>query len=300
MRIGGILLMSVIFLTNAPIQAAPSIVTKAIADTPTPQSLKNFGYRFCDSCDRPKKIFCSPCPTLHRGFNIVANAFRDAIRLNLNLISTESFIVIASTLPVYLGARLADDHIQCHFFSHRNHKNINQMPKWCHELVRFGVGVPIVIFGSQLFLSNDPEWQEAAWMLFLGIPFVIFGKDIIKKFDADFCLRPWHEDFCHEHKQSMGGFPSGHMAQAAYIATLYGMRFGAKYAVPLTFFAASVGIIFLNCNRHYFSQLIAGAGLGALYGIAANKVIDANLAEDVNIGLGFDRNGPTLKACYRF
>jgi hypothetical protein len=186
MRIGGILLMSVIFLTNAPIQAAPSIVTKAIADTPTPQSLKNFGYRFCDSCDRPKKIFCSPCPTLHRGFNIVANAFRDAIRLNLNLISTESFIVIASTLPVYLGARLADDHIQCHFFSHRNHKNINQMPKWCHELVRFGVGVPIVIFGSQLFLSNDPEWQEAAWMLFLGIPFVIFGKDIIKKFDADF------------------------------------------------------------------------------------------------------------------
>jgi membrane-associated phospholipid phosphatase len=90
------------------------------------------------------------------------------------------------------------------------------------------------------------------------------------------------------------------MAQAAYIATLYGMRFGHKYAIPLSFFAASVGIVFLNCNRHYFSQLVAGVGLGVMYGIAANKVIDSKLAQDVTVGLTFDRGGPAIKACYRF
>ena len=137
-------------------------------------------------------------------------------------------------------------------------------------------------------------------MLLLGIPFVIFGKDIIKTFDADFCLRPWHEDFCSTHKQAMGGFPSGHMAQATYIATLYGMKFGHQLAVPLAFFAAGLGIIFMNCNRHYLSQIVAGAGLGALYGVAASKVIDSKLADNVSLGICFDNGGPAFKASYRF
>jgi membrane-associated phospholipid phosphatase len=254
----------------------------------------------CKRCHKLRKKFCGTGWPLRRTFNLIGGTIKDAFLLNANLISAESFIVIASTLPIYLASRLVDEHIQCHFFTHETHKNINQLPKWCHELVRFGVGVPIVLFGSQLFLSNDPEWREAAWMLLLGIPFVIFGKDIIKKFDAEWCLRPWHEDFCKPHKQSMGGFPSGHMAQAAYIATLYGMRFGPKVAIPLSFFAAALGIVFLNCNRHYLSQMIAGVGLGAMYGIAANKVIDSKLCQDITVGLCFDRGMPGIKACYRF
>ena len=241
-----------------------------------------------------------PNSCLRKGFNVVGAALSDMIALNKNLVSTESFIVIASTLPIYLAARLIDDPLQCHFFTHHTHKNINQLPQWCHDTVRFGIGIPIVLLGSQLFLSNDPEWREAAWMLFLGIPFVIFGKDIIKRFDADFCMRPWHEDFCKDHKRAMGGFPSGHMAQATYIATLYGIRFGPKLAIPLGLFAASVGLVFLNCNRHYFSQLVAGVGLGALYGIAANKVIDLKLCPDLRIDFCLDRNGPAIKACFKF
>ena len=256
--------------------------------------------KMCSSCVKSKRLFYTNNSCLRRGFTFIGDAIKDAFLLNANLISTESFIVIASTLPVYLASRLIDDSIQCHFFTHNGHKNINQIPSWCQQLVRFGIGVPIVILGSQLFLSSDPEWKEAAWMLLLGIPFVIFGKDIIKRLDADFCLRPWHQDFCQHHKQAMGGFPSGHMAQATYIATLYGMRFGPKLGVPLAFFAASLGIVFLNCNRHYLSQLVAGIGLGALYGIAANKVIDSKLGPDFNIGFCFDRNGPAIKACYRF
>ena len=253
----------------------------------------------CNTCKGYKKTFHSQSTCFRTAFNGIGTAIKDIVLLHKNLISTESFIVIASTLPLYLATRLADEPLQCHFFSHNGHKNINKMPNWCHDIGQFGVGIPIVLFGSQLFLSNDPEWREAAWMLLLGMPFVIFGKDIIKKFDAEFCLRPWHEKFCHNHKQSSGGFPSGHMAQATYVATLYGMRFGPKLAIPLAFFAASIGIIFINCNRHYLSQIVAGAGLGVLYGIAANKVIDSKLLADVDLGIAWDK-GPAIKACYRF
>lgn len=256
--------------------------------------------KICDSCYRPKKPFVSYAPTLRCMFNGLSSAVQDVIDLHLNIISTETFIAIAATMCPYLIARQIDDNIQCHFFSHINHKNINQCPHWCKSLVRFGIGVPLVAFGSQLFLSCDPEWRETAWMLILGFPFVIFGKDIIKSFDADFCLRPWHEDFCKDHKRGGGGFPSGHMAQATYIATLYGMRFGPKLAVPLTFFAAALGIIFINCNRHYLSQIIAGAGLGAIYGIAANKVIDRKLCEGWDVGLSLNRNGVGIRAGYQF
>lgn len=254
----------------------------------------------CRSCDRPKKPFVSGAPTLRCLFNATGNAIQDIIDLHLNIISTETFIVIAATMSPYLISRQIDENIQCHFFSHTNHKNINQCPHWCKSLVRFGIGVPIVAFGSQLFLSKDPEWRETAWMLLLGFPFVVFGKDVIKTFDADFCLRPWHENFCQNHKRGGGGFPSGHMAEASFIATLYGMRFGPRLAVPLTFFAAALGIIFINCNRHYLSQLIAGAGLGAIYGIAANKVIDRKLCENWNMGLCVNRHGAGIQATYQF
>lgn len=255
--------------------------------------------RWCDSCPS-KKTFCTEAPCLRRGFNFVGQAIKDSLLLNINLISTESFIVIGATLPIYLASRIMDNSVQCHFFSHNGHRNINQMPHWCHEMVRFGIAIPIVLLGSQAFLSSDQEWREAGWMLLLGIPFVIFGKNIIKTFDADFCLRPWHDGFLkHGHKQSMGGFPSGHMAQATYIATLYGMRFGHQMAVPLAFFAAALGLVFINCNRHYISQVVAGAGLGALYGVAANKVIDSKLSENLSFNMCYD-NGPAFRADYRF
>lgn len=258
------------------------------------------GIAVCQKCLRPKRQFCCRTPCLRTGINLVGQAVKDAFWLNANLISADSFIVIAATLPVYLFTRVIDDHVQCHFFSHYNHKNINQFPCWCHELARFSVGVPIAILGSLAFLSDNAEWAEAGWMLLVGLPFLVFGKDIIKKFDADFCLRPWHQDFLKDHKRSLGGFPSGHMAEAVFIATLYGLRFGPQLGVPLSFFAAALGIIFLNCNRHYASQIVAGAGLGVLYGVAANKVIDSKLGEEVSLNFCFDRGGPALKACYRF
>lgn len=224
---------------------------------------------------------------------------RDAIRLNLNLISWDTFKVVASIFPFYVATRMGDEKLQRCFYDECCHKNKTQLPHWCHDLACYSLAIPIIYFGTRPFLSYDIELQEAGRIFLLGMPIVIFSKDIIKQFDFDACLRPWNEKFS-RHKRAGGGFPSGHMAEAAYIAVLFGMRFGPKYAIPLGLMAAFIGVTFLNCNRHYASQLIAGVGFGALYAIAANKLIDTKINERITMQLSMQNCRPALSCSYNF
>src|SRR3546814_2989372 len=43
-----------------------------------------------------------------------------------------------------------------------------------------------------------------------------------------------------------------------YMTVLYGLRYGVKAAAPIGIFGTFLGVTFLNCNRHYLSQLVAG------------------------------------------
>lgn len=242
--------------------------------------------------------FCYP----RRGDAFAYNVGRDIVSLFGNLWDWDTLKVLVSMFPLFIGSRMVDDRIQNNFFCHGCHCNINQFPGWCHEAVRWSIGLPIALLGAQIFLSRDYELRYTSWMLLLGMPFLIFGKDVIKQFDARFCLRPWHEDFCKiKHKQFGGGFPSGHMAQAVYIAVLFGSRYGAQAAIPLGLNALAVGIVFLNCNRHYLSQLVAGAALGIIFGVAANKVVSRGVAEHARVNIGCDSVGtPGIKVSWKF
>lgn len=226
---------------------------------------------------------------------------QDALELNYNLLSLDSVKILTGITAPYLLLRMADDCAQSTFYDPVTHTNINQLPDSCHKIAKYGVGIPMVALSSLALFANDPDLRLTGRMLAIGLPFVQSGKDIIKKLRFNCCLRPWHQDFSPT-KRSSGGFPSGHMANAVYMTTLFGMRHGFWWGMPLGMLSVFVFADFFNCNRHYPSQLVAGMGLGMLFAFAANKVIDKrlkNMSECFSVQM--DSKGyPAATFSYRF
>lgn len=220
--------------------------------------------------------------------------------LNVKLFSMETVKVITAFTPVYLASRMFDERIQVKFHDRQYHKNINQLPKTCHTLAQCGIGIPMVLLSSLALWGWNEDLRMTARLFAIGLPFVQSGKDIIKSLQFKSCLRPWHEDFGKEQRSS-GGFPSGHMANVVYMTSLFGMRHGPAWAIPLGLFSTFVFVDFLNCNRHYLSQLFAGAGLGLIFAFAANKVIEQKLEARLFFDCVPDsRGGSSFKVSYCF
>ncbi|MDP3889260.1 MAG: phosphatase PAP2 family protein [bacterium] len=232
--------------------------------------------------------------------NFFSSVAQDVIDLNKNIFTWDSLKVAAIVLPFYVGSRMIDEELQSCFYDPRHHKNVNPMPDWCHAAAKWGITAPIIFFGAQAFLSTNEDMRQTSRIFLLGLPFVIWAKNILKEVHFDANLRPWHEKYSCV-KRAYGGFPSGHMAEATYATVLFGLRFGPRVAVPLGVLAAFVGGTFVTCNRHYLSQVVAGAGLGIIYALAANKVVDSKFSESVEIGLTSNKYGGTsLSLTYHF
>jgi hypothetical protein len=241
-------------------------------------------------------------PPKRRVTGILGSVAEDIVKINLGLFSWDSFKIFVTTAPFFVGARMIDDKLSNCFFDHKHKKNRNEPAQWCKEVARLSIGVPIALLGIQAIFSSDKELQMTGQVFLTGMPFVLLAKDIIKKLDFDLCKRPYHEKFAKEQRK-FGGFPSGHLAEATYMAVLYGMRYGPNAAIPLGSVAAFVAVIFLSSNRHYLSQMVAGAGFGAMYAFSANRIIDSKLAQEKNIELGLgtnDHGGPVMKLSMRF
>jgi hypothetical protein len=226
----------------------------------------------------------------------------DMFWINAGLFSWDTFKIFVTTVPFYAAARMTDDKLQSCFFDHCRKKNINEPAQWCKEIARLSIGVPIALLGIQSVISNDEDLRTTSQVFLTGMPFVLLAKDIIKKLDFDVCKRPWHEKFAKE-QRSYGGFPSGHLAEATYMAVLYGIRFGPQFAIPLAGVAAFVTGVFLSSNRHYLSQMIAGAGFGAMYAFSANTLINSRLAKKNEMRLGLTVNetgGPAMSLTWLF
>lgn len=214
--------------------------------------------------------------------------------------SWDSLKVIVIFTPLYVTARLIDQNIHNRFYCPQHHKNINQLPRCCYNFA--DVGLPIALVGLSmlsLYPYND-ELQATAQVFAVSLPFTWIGKKILKTFKTPGSLRPPNQLF-NKHKRTFGGCPSGHMMEAVYMATLFGMRLGPKWGVPLGIFAAALFVDFTTCNRHFLSQLIAGAGLGVIYAVAANKVITTKLSCDFSCTIVPEPCGlPSVQFCYRF
>jgi hypothetical protein len=242
-------------------------------------------------------------PAKHRITHMLGSFAEDVVKINLGLLSWDSFKVFVITAPFFAGARMIDEKLHNCFFDHKHKKNRNEPAQWCKEVARLSIGIPIALLGTQAFFSRDENMQTTSQIFLTGMPFVLLAKDFFKEqLNFDLCKRPFHQTFAKEQRK-FGGFPSGHLAEATYTAVLYGMRFGVNYALPLGTIAAFVTVVFLSSNRHYLSQMIAGAGFGAMYALSANRLIDSKLAKkrDLQLGLGTNENGgPVMKLSMRF
>ena len=226
---------------------------------------------------------------------------KDIFLLHKSLFTWNTFKIVSSVFPLFIGARILDEQLQRCFFDHRSQKNINQMPSWCHDVAKVSIAVPLVLLGSDMFFSKDNEKRWTGQIMLVGMPFVIWTKKLVKKMQFDACLRPWHEKHTKGKDRSFGGFPSGHMAQALYMAVLYGSRYGPRYALPLSALAGFIGVTFLTCNRHYLSQLVAGGAFGTIYALAASKVVEKKLTDNVKLKIAVDEVGhPTFSASMRW
>ena len=246
-------------------------------------------------------ILNSPRDCRHLG-PLLKGGLRDIVDLHKNLFTWDTYTIIAGFFPLVLATRRVDKDLHRCFYDADHHKNISQVPNWCPEAMKISIAAPVVFLGLRgLFGQHETdEFRHTTRMLLLGFPFVIWAKELIKKAESDICYRPWNENFSCD-KPTLGGFPSGHLAEATYIAALYGMRFGPAYAVPLGAMAWSIGVAFMVCNRHYLSQIVAGAGLGLLYAVSAQKVIDSRMLDCVDVGIGMQGPGrPTVSLTYRF
>jgi hypothetical protein len=225
---------------------------------------------------------------------------REVVGIHCNLVSWDTLAIFSTAFPLFIGARMIDEDLQCCFYDRAHHKNLRQFPPWCHDTANWAISVPIAILALQTLFDSSIEYCETNKTFLIGVIFVVSGKVLLKKLDFDFCLRPWHEKFSCK-KRSSGGFPSGHMAEVTYITLLYGLRYGAKFVIPFGLLAAGVGITFLNCNRHYLSQLVGGAAFGAMYALAAHKFVDQKLFKNFSCALSCNESGsPSIGFRYSF
>ena len=241
-------------------------------------------------------------PAKHRITYMLGEFAEDVVKINLGLFSWDSFKIFVTTAPFFCGARMIDEKLHNCFFDQKHKRNRNEPAQWSKEIARLSIGVPIALLGTQAFFSRNADMQMTGRIFLTGMPFVLLAKDLIKKLDFDLCKRPFHEKFA-KHQRKFGGFPSGHLAEATYTAVLYGIRFGPNFAIPLGAVAVFVSVIFLSSNRHYLSQMIGGAGFGAMYAMSAHHLIDSKLAKkrDLRLGLSKDDNGnPAMKLSMNF
>jgi membrane-associated phospholipid phosphatase len=69
-------------------------------------------------------------------------------------------------------------------------------------------------------------------------------------------------------------FPSGHTSAAFTLATVASHHYGWKVGVPAYVLASGIGLSRIEMNKHYLSDVLAGAALGVIVGRTVGRVND--------------------------
>jgi hypothetical protein len=230
------------------------------------------------------------------------NVLSDTGNFLKNLADWDTYKTVVATFPLYTASRMIDQNIHTCFYDHHHHRHINQVPCGLCTFADEWVVPTFAGINGFLLLSKNDRLRQTSKLFLIGLPLLIWTTDIFKHFCySEFCLRPLHERFCKDHKRVRRGFPSTHAADCAFFTTLFGLQFGPRAAVPLTLVSAVVIGCFINDNRHYLSQIVAGGGLGVLFALAANKVVDKNMSQDLQFKFDVtERGSPALALSWKF
>jgi len=104
-------------------------------------------------------------------------------------------------------------------------------------------------YGTTLYL-DDKEGQKEFYKSFTTNAGITYGL----KYGVN-RKRPNGEDY---------SFPSGHTSTTFQGATFVHKRYGLKYAIPLYLEATFVGYSRVHADKHYLSDVLAGAVIGGL------------------------------------
>lgn len=230
----------------------------------------------------------------------MSNVLHDVGAVPYNLISKDTFYAGVVFVPAWGISRTCDSVVHGNYYCEHCHQNIHQMPRWCHEIsdkgtvaICLGTGIPLVFW-------PDPEIRDLGRVYLIGVVYTWLIKDLFKTVKCDENFRPTNGDF-DWHKKYYGGCPSGHMAISMYMTTFFAKSCGWQWALPFAAWSGAVFYMSLNGNRHYTSQLVAGACLGAALGCAASKVFQGYQSDRFSCGFGVSDNGsPALKMSYTF
>lgn len=236
----------------------------------------------------------------YRLMQTTSSALKEFVMINRNFFTLPTVKVLTAFIPPYLVARKVDHNVHHNFYDEVCHKNRNQLPHTFTKVVSKGGDIGIVLLTLPAFISSDCRLQTTSRIFVIGAVSGLIFKDLIKSIAHSKCaMRPFNESF--EKKRVYGGFPSGHMIEAAYMATFWGLQYGYKIGLPLGIFAGFMFGTLVNSNRHYASQVVAGAAVGIAYGIAASAVVDQVLrcSECVTYAPN-DYGTPGLKVSYKF
>jgi membrane-associated phospholipid phosphatase len=246
------------------------------------------------------------CHYEHHGFGGVGYWFMEMVetlahdfaQIHAELWSLDTVKIVTATAPAYLVARWSDPHVHTCFYDATFHKNKCQTPWWFSKLVEKSADVGSLIYISFAVIAPNQATRHRARIFGVGLLSVLVVKDLIKSLRSDANLRPFNEYF--RRKRTFGGFPSGHMIESAYLATVLGLEYGPILAIPLTAAAGLMFGVLVGSNRHYASQVVVGAALGVAYGLAVHKTIGWDL-EQLSWCISCDQRGsPHIGFSYQF
>lgn len=235
----------------------------------------------------------------YKGMYHFSNWCKEFVYVQWNLFSVDSVKVITAALPFYLSSRMIDEELHSHFYDHENHKNRRQIHSGFVNAVEKGSFAAVLFCGSFCVWSTNYHVRTVSRIFTMGVISGLYAKDLIKCAKTNANLRPWNEHFS-PHRRAHGGFPSGHMFEVSCLATTYGLEFGKRAWIPLGLFSGLVFAVSVNANRHYISQVFAGAALGVIYGVAIHKAIAMSESRLWNVELNCSHERSEVGVSYQF